>query len=543
MEVEGKIEKEVFFFFFFPSQFFFFFRAHLCCSVGVEAVSCLEGECESSASGVVECWAVAGERSASDEEAADILDIAKGHTPLYNSQTLRVKGVNKPLSYGELQPRLVSTLLRQTRAGPHDTLVDIGSGCGVLVLQAAVQAGCRAFGVEIRPDLHQVAAQLAGPVSQEMRDRKLAMGHVRLHLGDIRAPEPELVQALSEATIVVVNNVVFDEPLNQSIFKLLKSVLRLGCRVLSFRDCFPRLRLSQFVSSDHLLSRFNLPPFQFVSEPNCASWTGSPVRYLIYVVVPDSPISRPNRRSELSPSELEMYEAQLESWRQLCSDLARAGVAGELPEQNSAAPEAEPKLKKSKKQKSHRREAVAAPPPRPRRERAAPPVARKPHWEYIEEKAFFLPPSPDRISRKNSKKQAADIQTRGIHSSNHRAIIRELPRLSESDSTVMTRRQRQLRGEEVGFFFLSFVFVCCKKKKKTKKKVVELRKTVIWTDPEGGNEDYCCVCFDGGDLLCCDGVCFRSFHSQCIGLQEIPEGEFVCDLCSRSHPFDGQVGE
>jgi hypothetical protein len=85
--------------------------------------------------GVVEVLPRVGHRGASNAEAVDILDIAKGHTPDYNGYTLRIKGSNKPLTYGELQPALVSQVLKQVRAGSGDTLVDIGSGCGVLVLQ------------------------------------------------------------------------------------------------------------------------------------------------------------------------------------------------------------------------------------------------------------------------------------------------------------------------------------------------------------------------------------------------------------------------
>jgi hypothetical protein len=93
-------------------------------------------------------------------------------------------------------------------------------------------------------------------------------------------------------------------------------------RVVSFRDCFPRLRLSSdhYVSSDHLLSRFNLPPHQFVSEPNCASWTGSPVRYLIYTVVPENPHGdfRRSRLAALPPEQMALRAARLASWRQVC---------------------------------------------------------------------------------------------------------------------------------------------------------------------------------------------------------------------------------
>jgi hypothetical protein len=81
----------------------------------------------------------------------------------------------------------------------------------------------------------------------------------------------------------------------------------------------------------------------------------------------------------------------------------------------------------------------------------------------------------------------------------------------------LTRRQRRQRGEEI----------------------VELRKTVIWTSPEA-SEDYCCVCCDGGELLCCDGNCFRSFHIACLGLDSLPEGDYLCEKCAESSQYEGQ---
>jgi hypothetical protein len=55
---------------------------------------------------------------------------------------------------------------------------------------------------------------------------------------------------------------------------------------------------------------------------------------------------------------------------------------------------------------------------------------------------------------------------------------------------------------------------------------------------ENIDEDYsdlvCGICKSGGDMICCDGKCLRSFHPNCIGLNEedIPEDSpFVCSDC------------
>lgn len=50
---------------------------------------------------------------------------------------------------------------------------------------------------------------------------------------------------------------------------------------------------------------------------------------------------------------------------------------------------------------------------------------------------------------------------------------------------------------------------------------------------EDGNTDSCCLCNQGGSLLCCDG-CPASYHLRCIGEQakSLPEGEWLCPECA-----------
>ena len=46
------------------------------------------------------------------------------------------------------------------------------------------------------------------------------------------------------------------------------------------------------------------------------------------------------------------------------------------------------------------------------------------------------------------------------------------------------------------------------------------------------HEDVCTKCYVGGELVCCDR-CPRTFHVACAGLDAIPEGDWVCRVCSR----------
>ncbi|XP_045793681.1 uncharacterized protein LOC123888631 isoform X2 [Trifolium pratense] len=44
------------------------------------------------------------------------------------------------------------------------------------------------------------------------------------------------------------------------------------------------------------------------------------------------------------------------------------------------------------------------------------------------------------------------------------------------------------------------------------------------------NDDLCVVCWDGGNLLLCDG-CPRAFHKECASLSSIPRGKWYCQFC------------
>lgn len=48
-----------------------------------------------------------------------------------------------------------------------------------------------------------------------------------------------------------------------------------------------------------------------------------------------------------------------------------------------------------------------------------------------------------------------------------------------------------------------------------------------------GNADMCCLCGQGGSLLCCDR-CPASYHMRCIGehAKSLPQGEWACPECA-----------
>jgi hypothetical protein len=58
-------------------------------------------------------------------------------------------------------------------------------------------------------------------------------------------------------------------------------------------------------------------------------------------------------------------------------------------------------------------------------------------------------------------------------------------------------------------------------------------------DDEHDDDDFCCICRDGGDLMICDGGdalegCGKSFHCACVDRQAIPQGDWVCSPCTNA---------
>ncbi|RDX93310.1 Increased DNA methylation 1, partial [Mucuna pruriens] len=54
------------------------------------------------------------------------------------------------------------------------------------------------------------------------------------------------------------------------------------------------------------------------------------------------------------------------------------------------------------------------------------------------------------------------------------------------------------------------------------------------------NDYVCVVCWDGGNLLLCDG-CPRAFHKECASVSSIPRGEWYCQICQHMFLRDRPV--
>ncbi|RBR18947.1 hypothetical protein FVER53590_09134 [Fusarium verticillioides] len=137
--------------------------------------------------------------------------------------------------YGELlHPFISKILVEQTRMTSGQVFVDLGSGVGNVVLQAALEIGCESWGCEMMEN----ACNLAQEQKKEFDARCMLWGvrpgKVHLERGDFRKNLP-IHEALKRADVVLVNNKAFTSQLNDDLVRMFLD-LKSGCKIVSLKS-------------------------------------------------------------------------------------------------------------------------------------------------------------------------------------------------------------------------------------------------------------------------------------------------------------------
>jgi len=141
--------------------------------------------------------------------------------------------------YGEMLPQGMRALIARTRLGRNDTFVDVGSGTGKLVLQAAADSGvARSVGVELSPTRHALA--------QQALDERIAQGadyasRVAFICGDAIA-DPAALEAIGSSTVIFCNNLLLGDETQAKLAQLLEEAPSLRAVVTSQPFAYPGLQ-------------------------------------------------------------------------------------------------------------------------------------------------------------------------------------------------------------------------------------------------------------------------------------------------------------
>ncbi len=174
------------------------------------------------------------------EQFAELWDHVRDNCPAYNPKILVRYAPNSKEVYGEVNPKLVNEFIRQVGLTSDDIFFDLGSGVGNVVLQVAAQTGCEAHGVEIRPELHNIALSIKDYCAGSTGGQDFSRAH--FVNGDVSNPSIDI----TSATVVYVNNFCFPEQLQQLVLEKFKRGLRDGTRVISLKTFSPRFRPNRY---------------------------------------------------------------------------------------------------------------------------------------------------------------------------------------------------------------------------------------------------------------------------------------------------------
>lgn len=179
--------------------------------------------------------------------------------------------------YGELMYDFCSQIFRDTGLKSKHIFLDLGSGVGNVVLQAALEVGCESWGIEMMPAASDLAAAQAKEFAARARLWGLHSGSVRLLTGDF-FKHPDLHAVLRRADVVLVNNQAFQPETNARLLNNVLLDLKEGARLVSLRSFGPDFKLTRR-TSENPVACFEMHKKRFYS--NWVSWTNADGEYTL----------------------------------------------------------------------------------------------------------------------------------------------------------------------------------------------------------------------------------------------------------------------
>ncbi|KAL2048099.1 hypothetical protein N7G274_000010 [Stereocaulon virgatum] len=180
--------------------------------------------------------------------------------------------------YGELLPKFVSVILKKdTRLKSDQIFVDLGSGVGNCVLQAALEIGCESWGCEKMNNACDLAELQEREFNARCRLWGLSVGGIHLERGDF-LKNPAILKILQKADVVLVNNQAFTPALNEDLTNLFLD-LKEGAKVVSLKSFVPH---GNKISESNVHAAYNqLSVVEKTYYSACVSWTDAPGSYFV----------------------------------------------------------------------------------------------------------------------------------------------------------------------------------------------------------------------------------------------------------------------
>lgn len=186
--------------------------------------------------------------------------------------------------YGELLPNFLSKVYKQVGLNEKSVFMDLGSGVGNCVIQAALEFGCESYGCEIMKN----ASELGDLQLIEFKNRckyfGLNPGKVEYFNNQSFVNNSKVKAIVDKCDIILVNNYIFTPDLNDEVIKLFKDI-KTGTKIISLKSLVPAGYVINDKNIESVINRFKVE--KFILENGSVSWTDKGGVYYISEVLPD----------------------------------------------------------------------------------------------------------------------------------------------------------------------------------------------------------------------------------------------------------------
>lgn len=174
------------------------------------------------------------------------------------------------LVYGEILPRFMNTIFRETGLKSDQVFLDLGSGVGNCVLQASLETGCESWGCEIMKNPCDFADRQKEEFHARCRLWGIQPGAVHLERASFLT-HPPITEAIKRADVILINNRAFQADLMEDLkWKLLD--VKKGCKIVSLK---PFREPDHKIQERHIDDPVNVLQVKKKEYPTrSVSWTG-----------------------------------------------------------------------------------------------------------------------------------------------------------------------------------------------------------------------------------------------------------------------------
>lgn len=185
--------------------------------------------------------------------------------------------------YGELLPKFLSNVYKQCGLNKSSVFLDLGSGVGNCVIQAAIEYGCKfSAGCEIMPE----ASNLTEIQYKELQGRCKLMGinlrPVQFFLRESFVDNENVDTLVKDCDVILINNFLFDSELNAEVEKIIQNA-KVGCKIISLKSLRSVAYVINFDNVENVMSRLKIEKFNF--DEDSVSWTHTGGEYYISTVL------------------------------------------------------------------------------------------------------------------------------------------------------------------------------------------------------------------------------------------------------------------